>query len=56
MKNEVGLKRREVTSDTPNSREHREGNWHVKKPDLEVDGWEPSLLHRLLKYLDPKTK
>lgn len=27
-----------------------------RRPDLDVDGWEPSLLQRLLKYLDPKNK
>ena len=27
-----------------------------RAPDLDVDGWEPSLLHRLRKYLDPKNK
>ena len=56
MKNDVAFKGREASTDTPGSREHLEGVWQTKKPDLEIDGWEPSLFHRLLKYLDPKTK
>jgi len=56
MKNEIALKGREVSTDTSDCRDHKERTWQSKKLDLEVDGWEPSLLHRLLKYLDPKTK
>ena len=56
MKNDLGFEGREVSTDAPNGRERFEGAWQSRKPDLEVDGWEPSLLHRLLKYLDPKSK
>lgn len=56
MKNDVALKGREVSPDTPNRPELGERAWRSAKPDLEIDGWEPSLLHRLLKYLDPKSK